>query len=218
MPKSSHGHDRTWLDPIAAPRYPVSLRRLLAALSLVGALLGAGCGSSEDSADPSAPPAAEEGRSGSIASDDGDAGEGPAPETDEPAEADGTVDPCALLAGLDLEGLLATPPGDPEGEDDPLGAFCVVEAADDTSRAQARLVVVTDRAADNYETQKEVFGGDSEVSGLGDAAFHSGPYLFVLDGDTLFFLQVVRDASTGPGVDDADLEVAARQVLQDLGG
>jgi hypothetical protein len=79
------------------------------------------------------------------------------------------------------------------------------------------LTINVNSAADNFENQKELFGVDTEATGLGDSAFHSGPYLFVLDGETFFFIQVVRDSSLGVAVDDADLEAAATKVLTALG-
>jgi hypothetical protein len=139
-----------------------------------------------------------------------------------PTVADGaTSDPgaggpetCALLDGVDLSALLGEPVEDPEAD----GTVCRVAPADSDSRGQLGLVVETDRPADNFATQREVFGVDREVTGLGEAAFHSGPYLFVLDGDTFFFLQVVRDAAIGRGVPEGELEAAARTVLANLDG
>ena len=57
-----------------------------------------------------------------------------------------------------------------------------------------------------------------EVEGLGDGAFHTGAYLFVLDGDRLVYMQVVQDSANGDGVEDADLEAAMRTVLDNLAG
>jgi len=52
---------------------------------------------------------------------------------------------------------------------------------------------------------------------MGDRAFHSGPYLVVLDGEVLLQLQVIRDASLGFDVDDAVLESAMTTILANLG-
>lgn len=125
----------------------------------------------------------------------------------------GGPDPCALLEGVDPSVLLGEPAAEPRTD----GTVCRVGPVDTASRGQLGLVIETQRPADNFETQKGVFGVDTEVSGLGDAAFHSGGYLFVLSDDTFFFLQVVRDAS-GSGVPDGDLEAAARTVIENLGG
>ncbi|MGH9213724.1 MAG: hypothetical protein ACRD2C_24075 [Acidimicrobiales bacterium] len=125
---------------------------------------------------------------------------------------DGRADPCDLLNGVDAEILLGEPASEPQAE----GTVCRVVPADTGSRGQFGLVVETERPEDNFETQQEVFGIDTEVTGLGDAAFHSGSYLFVLDGDTFFFLQVLRDEAQGGGVSDSDLEDAARTVVANL--
>jgi hypothetical protein len=121
-------------------------------------------------------------------------------------------DACPLLGGIDLAALLGEPAGEPEAS----SQVCRVRPASADSRGNLQLVVATSRAADNYETQQETFGVDTEVDGLGDAAFHSGPYLFVLDGDVLAFMQVIRDSTLGIAVDDSDLEAAMSTVLANI--
>jgi hypothetical protein len=132
--------------------------------------------------------------------------------SDDGTESRAVLTTCDLLEGVD-SGLLL---GESAGEPHPDGTVCRVDPADAASRGQLGLVVETDRPDDNFETQREVFGVDTEVAGLGDAAFHSGGYLFVLDGETFFFLQVVRDASLNVGVPDGDLEAAAHTVIENL--
>jgi hypothetical protein len=80
-------------------------------------------------------------------------------------------------------------------------------------------VVSAGQGVEAYASQKETFGVDAEADGLGDEAFHSGPYLFVLRDDTLAFLQVLRDAGAGsPAVDDGELEATMATVLTALEG
>lgn len=185
-----------------------------AALMAVGLLALAACGDDDD-------PAAEPEATVDVA----DLTTTSAPPDDETDDADGSDDgvsdvvddaflddPCPLLEGVDLEALLGEPAGAPEAGTQ----TCRVQPAAEDSRGNLQLVVATSRAADNYETQQETFGVDSEVAGLGDAAFHSGPYLFVLDGEVLAFVQVIRDSSLGVGVDDADLEAAMATVLDNI--
>lgn len=129
------------------------------------------------------------------------------------------IDVCAILESLDPSALLGEPAGEPEASgSDTFGFTCGIESASEETRGATRLTISTNSAADNFENQKELFGVDTEVSGIGDMAFHSGPYLFVLDGETFFFIQVVRDSSLGVAIDDAELEAAAMKVLAALGG
>jgi hypothetical protein len=134
-----------------------------------------------------------------------------------PPVAAGERDPCGLLASVDLDGLLGEPAGTPVGETSDLGDTCTVEAmAAEESRGAIALSVSTGRAEDNFATQQDVLGVDAEINGLGDAAFHTGPYVVVRSGDTLFFIQVVRDAAVGFAVPDEDMEAAAQQILVNL--
>jgi hypothetical protein len=186
-----------------------------------GALLAAGCGGSDDDAGTDEEVEAAATGTGSTAADPGSTEGTPVTDgsggADEPAggAAPGEVDACAALAGVDLEALLAEPVAAPEGSTDIMGANCFVEPVADTS-AGLRLVVSNQEPADNFANQRELLGVDSEVTGLGDEAFHTGPYLFVLRGDTLVFVQVVQDAATGAGVDDAQLEAAMTTILGNL--
>lgn len=141
----------------------------------------------------------------------------PAPTTEGDDTAAAALDACAILESLDPSALLGEPAGEPEGSGgDTFGSTCGIESASEDTRGATRLTISTNSAADNFENQKELFGVDTEVSGLGDTAFHSGPYLFVLDGETFFFIQVVRDFSLGVAIDDAELEAAATKVLAAL--
>ena len=127
------------------------------------------------------------------------------------------ADPCAVLAGIDLAALVGEPVAEPKGSDDLVGASCRVEPMSGSS-AGLRVVVSDQEPADNFEKQRDVLGVDSEVSGIGDEAFHTGPYLIVRAGDRLVILQVIRDSGTGFAVPDADLEAAAQTILANLGG
>jgi hypothetical protein len=130
---------------------------------------------------------------------------------------DEAIDACAILESLDPAALLGEPAGEPEGSGSATFGFtCGIESASEATRGATRLTISTNSAAENFEKQKDLFGVDTEVTGLGDAAFHSGPYLFVLHGETFFFIQVVRDSSLGVAIDDAELEVAATKVLAAL--
>jgi hypothetical protein len=197
----------------------VSQRSLGLALAIgAGALLASGCGSSDDGGGDRADEGVEAGAtSGPTATTAGTS------DTTGPAAGDGSgegaapadVDACAALAGVDLEALVAEPVAAPEPSTDIMGASCTVDPVSDSS-AGLLLIVTDQEAADNFANQREVLGVDSEVTGLGDQAFHTGPYLFVLRGETLVFVQVVRDAATGAGVDDAELEAAMATVLGNL--
>jgi hypothetical protein len=143
------------------------------------------------------------------------------PATTEPVDGgdqgeDGDV--CAALEGIDLDAMLAEPAGQPTASgSDAMGAVCLVDPLGD-SHAGFRLVVTTQAAADNFDNQRELLGVDSEVEGLGERAFHTGPYLFVQQGDTLVFIQVLRDIANGIAVDDVDMEAAMRIILDNLAG
>jgi len=183
--------------------------RWMTALMAVGLLATAACGGDDDGAadDPevtvTVPPDDE-----ATTTSEGDGDDGVSDVVDE-AFLD---DACPLLDGIDLAALLGEPAGEPEAS----SQVCRVRPASADSRGNLQLVVATSRAADNFETQKDTFGVDTEVEGLGDAAFHSGPYLFVLDGEVLAFMQVIRDSSLGIAVDDADLEAAMTTVLANI--
>ena len=197
-------------------------RSLALALAVgVSAVLASGCGSDGDEDDAAgeveagveAPGTTEAAADSPAATatttggaEEGDAGAG---------AAGGDVDACAYLAGVDLEALVGEPVATPEASTDMLGATCVVDPVADTS-AGLRLIVTDQEPADNYANQREVLGVDSEVTGLGDEGFHTGPYLFVLRGEKLLFLQVVQDATTGAGVEDAALEAAMTTVLDNV--
>jgi hypothetical protein len=187
---------------------------MLTATVVVGAVLLMGCGS-DDGDDTSAgdAPATEESVPAEPAED----------ETDPPAEDEsldetsaGDVDACAIAATLDVEGLLGEAPAPQDDATSEMGAVCVVKAADTESRGSMRLVVETKKGPENYEQQKELLGVDSEPTGFGEQAFHTGPYLFVLEGDTLAFIQVLRDSSKGLAVEDAKLEEAMTLVMEAL--
>jgi hypothetical protein len=129
----------------------------------------------------------------------------------------GDVDTCAILESLDPSALLGEPAGEAVGSgSDIFGFTCAIKSASEDARGATRLTIMTNSAAENFEKQKEIFGVDTEVAGLGDSAFHSGPYVFVLDGETFFYIQVIRDSSLGVAIDDAELEAAATKVLAAL--
>ena len=181
-------------------------RGLLAAVAMMtAAVLLTGCGDGDDDAAES-DPAAETSVSTVPADDAGSLDDTSA----------GDVDACAIVDTLDVEALLGEAPAPQDDETSDLGAVCVVEPADPESRAAMRLVVETKRGPENYAQQKDLLGVDSEPAGFGDEAFHTGPYLFVLDGDTLAFIQVVRDSTKGVAVEDAQLEAAMTTVLEAL--
>lgn len=179
-----------------------------ALLSVAAVLLAVACGGDDDTADEPdntvTTPTADE--TDEDAGDDEEADDTPV-ESPEPSAA------CPLLEGVDTAELLGEAAGDPEEGTE----TCIVEAASADSRGGVSLVASTNSAAANYDNRVELFGIDSEPSGFGDRAFHSGPYLIVLDGETLLQLQVVRDSSLGPGVDDALLEAAMTTILSNLG-
>jgi hypothetical protein len=191
------------------------LRRVAATIA-VGAIVMGGCGGS-DGDDTDTGDAGDAGTSDPVAT---------APASEPPDEVDevdageetsaGDVDACAIVALLDVETLMGEP-GAPVDDTSDLGASCQVEPVDGESNAGLRLTVETQRGPDNYAQQKDLMGVDSEVSGLGDEAFHTGPYLFVLRGDTLAFLQVLQSAENGMAAEDADLEAAMAIVLAELG-
>lgn len=188
------------------------LRRVAITIA-VGAIVMSGCGGSDGDDEA----AGDTGASGPVttvpASD-------PADEVDEVDAGEetsaGDVDACAIVALLDVETLMGEPGALVDDTSD-LGASCQVEPVDGESRAGLRLTVETQRGPENYAQQKELMGVDSEVSGLGDEAFHTGPYLYVLRGDTLAFLQVLQSTENGIAADDADLEAAMVTVLAELG-
>lgn len=191
-------------------------RRAIAVL-LMAMLVTAGCGSDDEATEAGAPDAAAgatEGDSGSTAPD--------VPSDTEPgldgdgADAADELDVCGLLAEVDLEPLLGEPAGPLEGESDALGHVCAIDPLDEESRATLRLVVSTSSGPENYATQREMLGVDAEVTGLGDEAFHSGPYLVVVRGDALITLQAISDASQAFRVADADLETAMASILAAL--
>ncbi|MGK2948538.1 MAG: hypothetical protein ACSLFP_08180 [Acidimicrobiales bacterium] len=191
-----------------------SSTRITAALMAVGLLALVACGDDDDPvAEPDTTIDVDDlTTTSSPPSDDGDDGETSDDGVSDIVDDAFLDDPCPLLEGVDLEALLGEPAGAPEAGTQ----TCRVQPAAEGSRGNLQLVVATSRAADNYDTQQETFGVDSEVAGLGDAAFHSGPYLFVLDGEVLAFVQVIRDSSLGVGVDDADLEAAMATVLDNI--
>lgn len=192
-------------------------RRLVATIAVV-AVLVAGCGGSDDDA-------ADEAADGPVATvpAESEPADQPTDETEPAAETGagdetsaGDVDACAIVALLDVETLMGEP-GAPVDDTSDLGASCQVEPADAESRAGLRLTVETQRGPENFAQQKELLGVDTEVTGLGDEAFHTGPYLFVLQGDTLAFIQVLQSAENGMAAEDADLEAAMATVLAELG-
>lgn len=139
------------------------------------------------------------------------------PDTTAAASNGAVEDPCALLQGVDLDALLGEPVGPAEGELNDIADTCNAETVSEDSRGTLALSVSTNSAADNFVNLEELFGVDAEITGLGDQAFHSGPYVVVLSGDTLVNLQVLRDAAQGFAVPDPDMEAAAAQVLANLG-
>jgi hypothetical protein len=194
----------------------VGRRRLLAAVAVAvavtAAVLLAGCGDGDEES-AKGEPASETSVSTVPADEETEPADGANPLDDTSA---GGVDACAIVDTLDVEALLGEAPAPRADETSELGAVCVVEPADPESRAAMRLVVEAERGPENYAQQKDLLGVDSEPAGFGDEAFHTGPYLFVLKGETLAFIQVVRDGSKGVAVEDAQLEAAMTTVLEAL--
>lgn len=195
------------------------VRRAVGVLAAVLVLAGTACGSDgSDAADdagteaptatvPPDEPAPEQEPEAPEEPDDG-AGEGEGTSA-------GDVDACAIVELLDIETLLGEP-GTVVDDTSDLGASCQVDPVDEASRAGMRLTVEVERGPENYAQQKELLGVDTEVEGLGDEAFHTGPYLFALEGDTLAFLQVLQSMEDGIAADDAALEAAMATVLAEL--
>jgi hypothetical protein len=217
-------------------RRPMRTRAMAIAAASSLAFSLAGCGSDEDAtADETSPVVAEpaDTEPADAAPDteppatdppdtentDAAASDTDSPTTDAPATGGaGYDDPCELLVGVDLDALLGEPVGTPEGELNDIADMCSADMVNEESRGSVALSVTTNSAADNYVNLEELFGVDTEISGLGDQAFHSGPYVVVLAGDTLVNFQVIRDAAFGLGVPDPDMEVAAAQILANLAG
>ena len=132
-------------------------------------------------------------------------------------EEDG-LDVCALLGGVDVDGLLGEPVGAQEFEEDPSGGVCTVTPLDPESRGSLGLSVSTNAPEANYENAQELFGVDAELAGLGEQAFVSGGMVVVLAGEYLVSLQPVRWRDLGiGGVTQPELEAAARVVVDALG-
>lgn len=208
------------LDPARMPGHATSggwMRRvrLLAAMVTIGAVLLTGCGSDDGAESTDTEGAAETVPPGEESEPGTDTGSEPDDDSLD-GTSGGGVDACAIVETLAVEELLGEAPAPQDDASSDLGAVCVVKAADPESRGTMRLVLETERGPENYEQQKEMLGVDSEPAGFGDQAFHTGPYLFVLKGDTLAFIQVVRDSSKGVAVEDAQLEAAMSTVLESL--
>jgi hypothetical protein len=122
-------------------------------------------------------------------------------------------DPCALLAGVDLTGLLAEKPAEPEGST----VSCTVRAADESSHARLDLTVHVTGGADAYEQMSELLGTDAPVDGLGDEAIRTGSRILARSGDSSFSVQVVRNASTAPQLEGVDL-VPVAFAIADVAG
>lgn len=185
---------------------------------VVGVLIAAACGSSGSgsteagaSGDTTVPVDTAAGPSTSEEDGPDDTGSS----TTASRAASGDADPCVALAGVDLAALVGEPVGEPNGSQDLMGDSCRVDPVSDSS-AGLRLVYSDQKAADNFENQREVLGVDTEAPGLGERAFHTGPYVLVLDGDQLVMLQVIRDSATGFAVPDAELEAAMVTILDNL--
>lgn len=128
--------------------------------------------------------------------------------------AEEAFDACAALVAADLDVLLGEPAGLPEPETDQLARQCVVPALNSESRGKITFTASSNAASANYENSQTLFGVDTEIEGLGDAAFISGPSVVVLTDDTLINLGVVRWSKLGAGgVTREDLEDAVRAVL-----
>lgn len=126
------------------------------------------------------------------------------------------LDACALLEGADLEAILGAPAAAGESEFLGHGHTCRIEALGEDWRASLTLRISTSHGPENYDGQRESVGVDAEVTGLGDAAFHSGPYLGVLLGDRFLLLHVLADASSDFRAADEDLEAAMATVVAAL--
>ncbi|HEY8545324.1 MAG TPA: hypothetical protein VIL36_09765 [Acidimicrobiales bacterium] len=192
---------------------------MLGALAAVGLLGLAACGSG-----------------GSGGSDGSDGGDGPDADATESADVDVTVgtttpgdgatddttgsaspasgaDPCALLDGIDLAAVLAEAPGEPE----PASTTCVVRAADPTSHARLDLGYVTTDGAAEYAGMNDLLGVDGPVAGIGEEAISTGSRIHARSGDEFFFIQVVRNAATGPQIDVAGLTPVAQAIAGNAG-
>lgn len=135
---------------------------------------------------------------------------------DPDAEPVDDLDSCALFEGADLDALLGVPAGPGEDEFHGHGHTCEIRALDEGSRARLTLRISTSHGPENHEGMREQVGVDSEVTGLGDAAFHSGPYLGVLLGERFLLLQVLGDSALSFRAADADLEAAMAVVVAAL--
>lgn len=121
---------------------------------------------------------------------------------------------CDLLQGVDAEALV----------DEPLGApymskpsRCQMEGSQAHSTAALELYITSPGGASDFEYQKQLKGVDTEISGLGDAAFQAGGYLHVLVGDSDFNLVVIRSPLSHDAVTRDELVAAARIVLANAG-
>lgn len=183
------------------------------ALALVG--LGAACGSDPDDT-TTATGATTAPEAGATAVDDrtdpGDTGTGDTGTTDE----FGDVDACGLLEGVDVASILGVPVGEAVTEETYGDFVCDVRPADDSVRAQFKLVVDTDNGRSNFPRQREMAADPEPVDGLGDEAFRSGANLFVLDGPVLVHVNVVRAESASEPLTTDQLTGALDDVLDAL--
>lgn len=178
-------------------------------VALAAAVLAACGGDDEGGASPpDTVAAADDPAAGDDAAGDGAAGDG---------AAGAGIDACGLLDGVDVDGLLGQPAGQPSDDSTSMGAACSVQPADGSGGLS--LAVTAERPVDNFETQRELLGVDAEVDGFGDAAFHGGGHFVVLDGEHLVRLQVVRDSGLGAGpVTQAEIETSMATILGNLAG
>src|SRR3546814_7469078 len=159
------------------------------AVALLGMVLGA-CGDDDDPvatddtvesvADDTTTTAAP--ADGDEASDDDAADDDESSDDDDAGDADaGDIDACGALEGVDLDGLLGAPAGDPNDASTDMGAACTVAYGTGGSGGVS-FAVTTHRSAENYGNKQALFAVDEKPTGPGATAFRSGGHLFVTDG------------------------------------
>ncbi len=195
-------------------RRPGPVRLVVAALVVIGAVLVAGCGSVDGETTAAAP-------GGSAVTTAAPAGDDTGDDTVDPsgdAAPDGAVDACALLADADLEAILGVPVADATTEETYGDYVCDVRPADESVRAQFKLVVDADQGTKNFPRQRDLAADPEPVTGLGDEAFRSGANLFVLDDGMLLHTNVVRAPTATGDLTTAQLSEVLAGVLDNLHG
>src|SRR3546814_13371667 len=100
------------------------------------------------------------------------------------------------LEGVDLDGLLGAPAGDPNDASTDMGAACTVAYGTGGSGGVS-FAVTTSRSAENYDNQQELFCVAEELTGLGDKTFRSAGHPFVPAREILGRHPSLRPAHVG---------------------